>query len=163
MHTFTPVASTLGGLLVGVAASLLFAADGRILGISGILGALPFAHGDRAWRALFLLGLAVGGVLVALLSPGRLALASEQTTAIAVVSGALVGYGTRLGNGCTSGHGLCGIARFSRRSIVATVVFVATGMATVFVVRHVLGAGREGASWRSCPACSSRWVSRSRG
>jgi uncharacterized membrane protein YedE/YeeE len=141
MHEFTPVASTLGGVLLGVAASLLFVANGRVCGISGILGALPFAAaGDREWRALFLLGLVSGGAAVAFVNRNALALASEQTIGAAIAAGALVGFGTRLGDGCTSGHGLCGIARFSKRSIVATLVFISTGTATVYVVRHLLPA-----------------------
>ncbi|HEY8039512.1 MAG TPA: YeeE/YedE thiosulfate transporter family protein [Polyangiaceae bacterium] len=142
MSHFTPVASTLGGLLLGVAASLLFALDGRILGISGIAGGLPVAPaGDRAWRAVFLAGLLGGGAAFAAFDRGALALASEQTLPVAAVAGVLVGVGTRMSNGCTSGHGLCGIARLSPRSIVATLVFMAAGAATVFVVRHLLAGG----------------------
>jgi hypothetical protein len=139
MSHFTPLSSTVGGLILGLASSLLFLANGRICGISGILGGLPSSPGgDRAWRLFFLAGLLSGGLLLALFDPSLLALASEQTVPVAVASGVLVGVGTRLGSGCTSGHGLCGIARFSRRSIVATCVFMATGALTVFVVRHVL-------------------------
>jgi uncharacterized membrane protein YedE/YeeE len=142
MNHFTPVASSLGGLLLGVACSLLFGINGRILGISGILGEIPWVTADeRTWRLVFLAGLLTGGFALRLVDRSTLAFASEQTAAVAIVSGLLVGFGTRLGNGCTSGHGLCGIARLSKRSIVATGVFMATGAATVFVVRHVFHLG----------------------
>jgi hypothetical protein len=144
MSHFTPVAATLGGLLLGVASSLLFVANGRILGISGIVGQIPLATGsDRSWRLVFLAGLLTGGLVLLGFDRSMLAFAfaSEQTVPVAIVAGALVGFGTRLGNGCTSGHGLCGIARLSKRSIVATLMFVATGALTVFVVRHVLHLG----------------------
>jgi uncharacterized membrane protein YedE/YeeE len=142
MSHFTPGAATLGGLLLGIASSLLFVANGRILGISGIVGQIPLTTGsDRSWRLVFLLGLLTGGLVLLGFDRSMLAFASEQTVPTAVAAGVLVGVGTRLGNGCTSGHGLCGIARLSRRSIVATLVFMATGALTVFVVRHVLHLG----------------------
>jgi uncharacterized protein len=142
MNHFTPVTAALGGLLLGIASSLLFVANGRILGISGIVGRIPLTRGsDRSWRLLFLAGLLTGGVALLLVDRSALALASEQTVPVAIVAGVLVGFGTRLGNGCTSGHGLCGVARLSRRSMVATLVFMATGALTVFVVRHVLKLG----------------------
>jgi uncharacterized membrane protein YedE/YeeE len=139
MVHFTPLAATLGGLLLGVASSLLFLLNGRILGISGIVGEIPLAPaGDRAWRLVFLAGLLTGGVVILAFHPQALALASEQTVPVAIGSGVLVGLGTRLGNGCTSGHGLCGLARLSKRSLVATLVFMGTAALTVFVVRHAL-------------------------
>ena len=142
MSHFTPLAATLGGLLLGVASSLLFVADGRILGISGIVGEIPITTGsNRTWRLVFLAGLLTGGVAILLVDRPALAFASEQTVPAAIVAGVLVGFGTRLSNGCTSGHGLCGIARLSKRSILATLVFMATGALTVFVVRHVLHLG----------------------
>jgi len=142
MNHFTPVASTLGGLLLGVASSLLFFANGRILGISGIVGEIPVTTGsNRAWRLVFLAGLLTGGGAILLVDRSALAFASEQTVPAAIAAGVLVGFGTRLSNGCTSGHGLCGVARLSKRSIVATLVFMATGALTVFVVRHVLHLG----------------------
>ena len=132
----------MGGLLLGVASSALFFLDGRILGISGIVGRLAVApQGDRLWRALFVAGMLCAGVAILLLHREWLAVSAGQSVAGALVAGALVGIGTRLGNGCTSGHGLCGIARLSPRSITGTVVFMAAGAATVFVARHVLHAG----------------------
>jgi uncharacterized membrane protein YedE/YeeE len=142
MQSFTPIASTLGGVLLGIAASLLFAVNGRILGISGIVGELPFAAPDeRPWRLTFLAGLLVGGLAFLAFDRGALALAGEQSTGVAVVAGLLVGAGTRMSNGCTSGHGLCGLARLSKRSLTATLVFMASGAATVFLVRHVIAGG----------------------
>jgi uncharacterized membrane protein YedE/YeeE len=142
MSHFTPVAATLGGLLLGIASSLLFVANGRILGISGIVGKIPLTTGsDRSWRLVFLAGLLTGGVALLGFDRSMLAFASEQTVPASIAAGLLVGFGTRLGNGCTSGHGLCGVARLSKRSIVATLVFMATGAVTVFVVRHVLHLG----------------------
>jgi hypothetical protein len=136
-HPF--VAATLGGLLLGIASSLLFLAKGRILGISGIVGGLSFAKaGERQWRLVFLAGLFAGALALLLVDRGALASAGEQSVSFAVVAGVLVGVGTRLGKGCTSGHGLCGIARLSRRSIVATCIFMTTGALTVFIVRHLL-------------------------
>jgi uncharacterized membrane protein YedE/YeeE len=144
---FTPLASALGGLLLGVASSVLFLVNGRILGISGVVGEIPSARsGDRAWRAVFLLGLLTGGIAIFAVDRGALALAAEQSVPFAIAAGVLVGIGTRLSNGCTSGHGLCGIARLSKRSVVATCVFMATGALTVFVVRHVLHLATGGAS-----------------
>jgi uncharacterized membrane protein YedE/YeeE len=142
MSHFTPLGATLGGAVLGVAAALLFVLNGRILGITGIVGQIPRATGsDRAWRLVFLAGLLSGALAVLVFDRSALAFASEQSTPTAIAAGALVGFGTRMGNGCTSGHGLCGTARLSKRSIVATLVFMATGALTVFVVRHLLHAG----------------------
>ncbi|HEY8091662.1 MAG TPA: YeeE/YedE family protein [Polyangiaceae bacterium] len=142
MAHFTPVSAALGGVLLGIAASLLFVLDGRILGISGILGDVPSTSGgDRSWRLLFLAGLIVGSAVLFVFDRDALAFASEQTVPVAIAAGVLVGVGTRMSNGCTSGHGLCGLARLSKRSLVATLVFMAAGALTVFVVRHVLHLG----------------------
>lgn len=126
-----------GGMLIGLAAVLLFALEGRMAGISGIFGGLLSASGDRGWRLAFLLGLPAGAALVAALAGGlpQQLLGGWPTL---VVAGLLVGFGTRLGSGCTSGHGVCGIARGSLRSITATALFMATGILTVFVLRHLL-------------------------
>jgi uncharacterized protein len=137
--TFTPISSLLGGILIGVAAALMLLACGRIAGISGILGGLTRpTRGDVAWRLTFVLGLVVGGLVIERLRPGSLGVSVAPLWLVAV-AGLLVGYGSRLGHGCTSGHGLCGISRLSRRSIVATLVFMGAGAATVFVLRHLVG------------------------
>ena len=142
MTHFTPVSAALGGILLGIGSSLLFVLNGRILGISGIVGGIPAGpSGDRLWRVVFLAGLLVGGIALLVFDRGALVLASEQTVPVAIAAGVLVGLGTRMSNGCTSGHGLCGLARLSKRSLVATLVFMATGALTVFVVRHLLHAG----------------------
>lgn len=136
---FTPLGALAGGALIGLSAVLLWILNGRVAGIAGIVGQLlrP-APGDAAWRAAFVAGLVGGGVLVAALHPAAFGLPPGGRGTL-LVGGLLVGFGTRLGNGCTSGHGLCGMSRLSPRSIVATMVFMAVGMATVFVVRHVGG------------------------
>ena len=139
MHDFTPVPALIGGLLIGAASVLLLLFNGRIAGISGILGGLfrP-APGDAGWRAAFAGGLLAGALLLRAFAPEVF---GPNTTSMPMVAiaGLLVGFGTRLGNGCTSGHGVCGISRLSTRSIAATLTFMATGFATVYVVRHVLG------------------------
>lgn len=135
---FTPVASMAGGILIGLATALLLLANGRIAGISGILGGLlrP-ARGDTAWRLAFLLGLFVAPL--AWLAMGAMPPAQiDHSPALLTASGLLVGIGTRFGSGCTSGHGVCGIARLSPRSLVATACFLAAAFVTVFVTRHVL-------------------------
>lgn len=140
MTHFTPLASTLGGLLIGLAAALLLFFNGRIAGISGVLGqALAPADGERGWRLLFLAGLLAGGAVLAVVHPAAFSAAAPRSIGPVILAGLLVGVGTRLGGGCTSGHGVCGIARLSPRSIAATLVFMVAGGATVFVARHVLG------------------------
>jgi len=128
-----------GGAIIGAASLLLMLAGGRIAGISGIVAGLA-TNPDRSWRAFFLTGLIVGGGLLFLLVPQWFANTTGVALPIVALAGLLVGFGTRLGSGCTSGHGVCGISRFSKRSIVATVVFIATGAVTVGLVR-VLGGG----------------------
>jgi uncharacterized membrane protein YedE/YeeE len=126
-----------GGVVLGLAATLALALDGRIAGISGILGGLFNVPGDRPWRGAFLLGLPAGAGAWLLLA-GRLPQDLSVSTPVLVVAGLLVGAGTRLGSGCTSGHGICGLARRSPRSLAATATFMAVAMLTVFLVRHVL-------------------------
>ena len=139
---FTPLAGLAGGLLIGLASAGLWLATGRIAGISGILGGAPFAEpGERAWRVAFLLGLPAGTALALWLLPAARAFEITRSPLLLIAGGLLVGYGTQLGSGCTSGHGVCGVARGSARSIVATGTFMATGVATVFVLRHLLGVG----------------------
>lgn len=136
--SFDPVPAAIGGLLIGLSAAILILLNGRIAGISGIFGDL-FLRGDRGWRVAFLAGLVAAPVLLAM--AGRVMTAPDMPASwlLIVTGGLLVGFGTRLGGGCTSGHGVCGIARISPRSILATLIFMATAIAVVFVVRHVIG------------------------
>jgi len=136
---FTPWTSLIGGMLIGAAAALFIFFNGRIAGISGILGALlKPAQGDMLWRVAFL-----GGMVAAPLVYGLAAQLPEVTVdadvGTLVAADLLAGLGTRYGSGCTSGHGVCGIARLSPRSFIATVVFMAAGFATVYAMRHLLG------------------------
>ncbi len=140
MENFTPASAALGGLLIGLSAALLWVAKGRIAGISGILGGL-FARrsGDVAWRAAFLGGLMFAPLLYGAAGGALPQSASPASPALLIVAGLLVGFGTRLGSGCTSGHGVCGLARLSPRSLTATGLFMASAAATVFVTRHLIG------------------------
>lgn len=136
---FTPFASLTGGLLIGVAVAALLLGNGRIAGISGILGGLLGAvRGERAWRVAFLAGLLAAPWLWRLAAPLP-APVIAATPVTLVVAGLLVGLGTRYASGCTSGHGVCGLSRGSPRSLVATLSFMAAGFVTVFVVRHLVG------------------------
>ncbi len=138
---FTPWLSLGGGLLLGLASALFVLLNGRILGVSGILGGLLTpTRGDMAWRIAFLLGLLAAPVSFALMVPAGWLSAPriEANVMTVVIAGLLVGFGTRLGSGCTSGHGVCGLSRLSMRSLVATGGFMAAGFATVFVVRHLI-------------------------
>ncbi len=140
MENFTPIPSLLGGLCIGLSAAMLLLMNGRIAGISGILGGLvPPARGDAAWRILFLVGLSLGALAWRYAAADGHTITIDASLPVLVVGGLLVGFGTRLGGGCTSGHGVCGIGRLSPSSIVATVAFMATGALTVFVVRHLIG------------------------
>ncbi len=134
---FTPGLSLLGGVLIGVASALFILANGRIAGISGILGGLlrP-VPGDVHWRLAFLLGLIVAPGLVYLFMPYQ-APTIDADTGTLLAAGLLVGMGTRYGGGCTSGHGVCGLSRLSPRSVVATLAFMAAGVGVVFVMRHL--------------------------
>jgi uncharacterized protein len=139
MTSFTPVASLLGGALIGLSASLLLTLNGKVAGISSIVGgALRSKAEERGWRVAFLLGLLAAGFVFSRVTPGAIGSPAISLGGL-LLAGLLVGAGTELGNGCTSGHGVCGISRFSKRSIVATLAFLGAGMATVYVVRHVLG------------------------
>jgi uncharacterized membrane protein YedE/YeeE len=136
---FTPIASAIGGVLIGLAAALLLAGNGRIAGISGILGGLLQGDEGRGWRASFVIGMLLGGVGLMVLLPAALPGSAIDSLPMLAAAGLLVGFCTRMGGGCTSGHGICGISRLSTRSILATVMFMGTAIATVAVVRHVLG------------------------
>ena len=139
MVNFTPWMSLAGGILVGVSASMLLLLNGKIAGISGIVaGLLAPARGDALWRLAFIAGLiAVGAALGAAL-PWAFAIGIDRSTGEFAAAGLLVGYGSRLGNGCTSGHGVCGISRGSKRSMAATATFMLTGAATVYVINHIV-------------------------
>lgn len=142
MENFTPYSALAGGVLIGIASALLLFLNGRIAGISGIMnGALFAPNNDKLWRVLFLLGLIAGGLLVQWLAPGFNTPRQGYPLGLLAVGGFLVGFGTRMANGCVSGHGVCGLARLSPRSLAATLTFIATGMATVYLLRHVAGLG----------------------
>ncbi len=138
---FTPWASLSGGILLGVASAFFILVNGRVLGISGILGGLLAPKkGDAGWRIAFLLGMLAAPLVYGLLAPAGFVKAPTIDAGFAtiVAAGLLVGLGTRFGSGCTSGHGVCGLSRLSPRSLVATLAFMGAGFAMVFVVRHVL-------------------------
>jgi hypothetical protein len=136
---FTPWASLTGGVLIGIAAAILILFNGKILGISGILGGLISRQsGEFGWRLCFVLGLVLAPLFlstVTSLQPPRIG----SSYLVLIIAGLLVGFGTRLGSGCTSGHGICGLSRLSPRSLVATLLFMLAGFATVFVARHLIG------------------------
>jgi uncharacterized membrane protein YedE/YeeE len=136
---FTPGASLVGGALIGMAAGILILGAGRVMGASGILGgALALRTGDVAWRLWLIAGLFLAPTILSLASTTRGPLI-EASWPVLVVAGLFVGFGTRLGSGCTSGHGICGVSRLSARSFAATATFMASGFATVFIARHILG------------------------
>lgn len=138
-NAFNPLAALAGGALIGLASLLLLLMLGRIAGISGILGGLlQKPDSDTPWRLAFLIGLPLGALATAHLLGGFAPRLATDTYGL-IAAGLLVGYGTRLGAGCTSGHGICGLARLSPRSLVAVLIFMASAMATVFVTRHLIG------------------------
>ena len=140
MENFTPVSALIGGSLIGLSATLLLLFNGRIAGISGILNAfINPQEQDSGWRAMFLLGLILGAGAYVWTQPGGAPAPAHLPLWLLGLAGFLVGIGTRMGSGCTSGHGVCGLGRFSVRSLVATLIFMATGIVTVFAVRHLLG------------------------
>ena len=138
MEHLTPLSSLLGGALIGLSATLLLLTNGRAAGISGILSGLFTMNIEaRSWRGAFLLGLLLAGLLAAILGAGPYPAVGPLWRIL--VAGVLVGFGTRLGEGCTSGHGVCGLSRLSLRSLVATMTFMGVGMASVWAVFHLLG------------------------
>jgi uncharacterized membrane protein YedE/YeeE len=137
MHDFTPISALAGGALIGLASVWLLATHGRIAGVSSILHGL-FPPRDHGWRLAFLFGLVLAGIAWRA-AGGPVPVRESLPDAWVVGAGLLVGFGTRLGGGCTSGHGVCGLARLSARSLLAVVLFMAAGMAAAYVVRHVLG------------------------
>lgn len=140
MENFTPIPALLGGILIGLSVVLLMLTNGRIAGISGVVGGLlALKVRDAGWRLAFILGLVAGPLLYAAVAGRVPPIDVTPSAGLLVAGGVLVGFGARLGGGCTSGHGVAGIARLSPRSLVATGVFLATGILTVFITRHILG------------------------
>lgn len=137
---FTPWTALSGGILLGIASAAFILINGRVLGISGILGGLLVPRrSDASWRVFFLLGLVLAPVTLVLLAPDLITTPRIEAGQLAIVAaGLLVGLGTRYGSGCTSGHGVCGLSRLSPRSLVATLTFMAAGFATVYVIRHLI-------------------------
>lgn len=136
-QSFTPI-SLIGGLVIGAAASMLLLGIGRIAGVSGITASVVRIKNVEAWQVLFLLGLIVSPLIYQLIAP----LPTIEVTSsvpLLIIAGLLVGIGTQLGSGCTSGHGICGLARFSKRSLIAVITFMVTGIVTVTILRQVLG------------------------
>jgi uncharacterized membrane protein YedE/YeeE len=140
MEGFTPISAAIGGALIGVAATLLMLLLGRVAGIAGIFaGLLPTAWGDHIWRSAFIAGLLAAPIAGGFVGYRLPEPALPKSWAVIIVAGLLVGFGARLGGGCTSGHGVCGIARLSPRSIAATAIFIVFAILVVAVNRHVLG------------------------
>lgn len=141
MENFTPVASSIGGILIGLSSAAMLLFNGKIAGISGITGGLlgPHREGDVGWRVSFVLGMMLTGVVLSLLIPAAFAFELDRSTGALIAAGLLVGVGTRIGNGCTSGHGVCGLSRMSGRSLAAVLTFMTTGALTVVFVRLVFG------------------------
>jgi uncharacterized protein len=140
MANFTPISAAIGGALIGLAAVLLMLFNGRIAGVSGITdGLFNPRTADRAWRAAFVVGLIAAPLAAALVGHAIPMPQMPVNYGLIAVAGLLVGFGTRLGNGCTSGHGICGIARLSPRSITATMVFMIAAIIVVALMRHVIG------------------------
>ncbi len=144
MTDFTPLAGTIGGILIGLSAVVLMGGIGRIAGLSGIFGGLLSLRWteEQSWRLLFILGTLLGAGLTALAGGIAVeAIAFPGTPLTTLIGGLLVGAGTALGSGCTSGHGICGLSRFSARSLVSTLIFMGVAVLTVFVTRHLMGGG----------------------
>jgi uncharacterized membrane protein YedE/YeeE len=138
MTNFTPWSSLFGGMLIGLSVSMLFLLNGRVAGISGIVGGIVRPNsGDTTWRVFFVVGLLAAGFVFSLIRPAAFGTSTTSLPLVAV-AGLLVGFGTRLGSGCTSGHGVCGLSRLSVRSLAATMTFMTTGAIAAFVVQHVI-------------------------
>ena len=136
-HEFTPGSALMGGALIGIAAAMFVLLNGRVAGISGVIGGLfKPVKGDVAWRAAFVLGLVGAPLLYALFAARPVPRIDAEFGAL-IVAGLLVGIGTRYGSGCTSGHGVCGLSRFSARSLAATASFMGAGFLMVYVIRHL--------------------------
>ena len=140
MEGFTPILSSLGGMLIGLAAVGLLLVNGRIAGISGITaGVLHPKKGNTFWRILFIAGMLVGAMIILAFHPDAMDIRIDVSNAAILLGGFLVGIGTRIGNGCTSGHGVCGVGRLAPRSIIASAVFFSFAVLTTWLVRHVAG------------------------
>lgn len=140
MSAFTPMSALIGGSLIGISAILLMLFNGRIAGISGIMGSLfVWPLYDIAWKLAFIIGLLVAPLVYASINGAAPEIIFPHRLELMIIGGFLVGFGTRLGGGCTSGHGVCGVARLSKRSIIATAVFMAAAIATVFIVNLAKG------------------------
>src|ERR687897_1777228 len=137
VENFTPISGLIGGLLIGLSTTLMILFNGKIAGISGIVGGLLARKGSEVgWRAVFVVGLLLGAFVYMLATGGPIPVNLQASLPIMVAAGLLVGFGTRLGSGCTSGHGISGIARFSKRSIIATSVFMGARVVAVFLTHH---------------------------
>jgi uncharacterized membrane protein YedE/YeeE len=143
MENFTPYSALAGGTLIGFSAALLMLLNGRIAGISSIIGKIfpPYQRGDVGWRLFFLVGLLLGPLSSKLVDGNLVDIHIDTPFPVLIIAGLLVGYGTGLGGGCTSGHGVCGLARLSPRSAVATLIFMVVAGITVYSVRHLIGTG----------------------
>lgn len=140
MENFTPLSASIGGALIGLSAVLLMGLNGRIAGISGVFSGVVFAEsGDRLWRLFFVAGLVGAPLLYSLIGTEPPAFEITSNLPLIVAGGALVGFGTRLGSGCTSGHGVCGLSRLSPRSMASVVLFMGAGMATVALLKPIFG------------------------
>jgi len=140
VENFTPITALLGGALIGLSASLLLLLNGRMAGISGIMnGLFSSPIKEEMWRGLFLLGLVLGAIGYQTFSESGIPIRQDYPMSAIIIGGFLVGIGTRMGSGCTSGHGICGISNFSIRSISATLTFMASGIITVYVLKHLTG------------------------
>jgi len=140
LENFSPLSALAGGALIGVSIIILLLFNGRMAGISGIMNGIFISpQNEKTWRFVFLIGLILGAVLFQALSPDVFSARQGYPLWLVAAGGFLVGIGTRLGSGCTSGHGICGIANLSKRSIFATITFMATGMICVYIIKHVLG------------------------
>ena len=140
MENFTPISATVGGAIIGLSATIVLLFNGRVAGISGVVGFHRAKESSEdGWRLSFLMGLLLGGALMFAILPASFGVPEGRSMGALVAAGLFVGFGTRLGNGCTSGHGVCGLSRGSQRSFVATLTFMGAGFATTFVVNHLLG------------------------
>ena len=140
MENFTPLMSLIGGVIIGIAGLILLLFNGRIAGISGIFGGfLQWKPNDTLWRFMFIVGLLCGGLLVMIFYPKALTIEITASPAVVIIAGLLVGIGSRMGSGCTSGHGVCGIGRLSVRSIIAAMTFMVTGIMAAVVFSRIFG------------------------